>query len=129
MNEGMFLPSKLSKGDLVEVLVLSSPDAYYNKVGFERGIEYLKKIGLDVRYRDEILGEHGYLVASAKEQAEWIMDAFKNPKNKGIFLANGGSNLNRVIQYIDFSIIREHPMFIINAIHIFYIGSCFKKFN
>jgi muramoyltetrapeptide carboxypeptidase len=106
------VPEKLQKGDRVEVLVLSAPDAFHNMEQFNKGVQYLKNIGLTVKYRDEVLRENGYLVASAKDQAQWVMDAFSNPDNKGIFLANGGTNLNRVIQYIDFDLIKITPKLI-----------------
>jgi len=113
MKQKNLVPSALSKGDKVEVLVLSSPDAYYNLDQFKKGVQYLKDIGLDVQYRNESLSEHGYLVAPAYEQAKWIMEAFANAENKGIFLANGGSNLNRVIQYLDFNLIKNNPKLVI----------------
>jgi muramoyltetrapeptide carboxypeptidase len=106
------VPAKLVAGDQVEVLVLSAPDAFYNREQFDKGIAYLKGIGFEVKYRENALGVHEYLVAPAKEQAAWIMDAFKNSETKGIFLANGGSNLNRVIQYLDFETIKNNPKII-----------------
>jgi muramoyltetrapeptide carboxypeptidase len=106
------VPTTLKRSDHVELLVLSSPDAFLNREQFDKGVRYLRSIGLEVDYREEALSSHGYLVAPAREQAAWIMDAFKNSKTKGIFLANGGSNLNRVIQYLDFEIIKENPKLI-----------------
>jgi muramoyltetrapeptide carboxypeptidase len=113
MKQANMVPSALSKGDKVEVLVLSSPDAYHNPDQFKKGVQYLKNIGLAAHYRDEALLEHGYLVAPAREQAKWIMEAYTNEETKGIFLANGGSNLNRVIQHLDFGLIRRNPKLII----------------
>jgi muramoyltetrapeptide carboxypeptidase len=112
MKQSNMVPATLSKGDKVEVLVLSSPDAFYNPDQFKKGVQYLNDIGLDVHYRDEALSEHGYLVAPVREQAKWIMEAYTNEENKGIFLANGGSNLNRVIQYLDFNLIKKNPKLI-----------------
>jgi len=110
LEENASIPRNLKKGDNVEVLVLSAPDGYNNKDEFKRGVKYLERLGLIVKYRDEVFNNsNGYLIAPPKEQARWIESAFADKDISAIFLANGGSNLNRVIQYIDFDIIKKNP--------------------
>ncbi|MDD2245122.1 MAG: LD-carboxypeptidase [Syntrophomonadaceae bacterium] len=107
------LPRHLKKDDKVNVLVLSAPDGFNFKNQFLNGVDCLKGYGLKVQYSDECFASAGYTVSSPEKQAQALNNAFSDHSIKGIFLAGGGYNLNRVLPFIDFDLIKSNPKVII----------------
>ena len=83
--------------------------------------------GLNVMPMPNSLKGADYLYHHPEARAEDLMNAFKNKEIKGIFANIGGDDSVRLLPYIDFDVIRQHPkVFIgysdITVAHLF----CYK---
>ena len=106
------LPPKLHPGDTVAIVSLSAGtagDAHF-KWRTEQGIQRLEEIfDLRVKVMDHALSGSDYLYQHPEKRAEDLMTALKDPKVKGIISCIGGIETVRLLPYIDFNVIREHP--------------------
>lgn len=105
-------PSRLSKGDMVAIVSMSSgilgEEEYIHKYYIAK--ERLENdYGLKVITMPNALKGSEYLYKHPEARAEDLMEAFKNPDIKAIFNAIGGDDTIRTLPYIDYDIIRNNP--------------------
>jgi muramoyltetrapeptide carboxypeptidase len=106
-------PVALRKGDEIRIVTLGAPDAALNGEMFDRGMSALKAEGFNVTLADNVFGNEGYMVCSPEKQAEDLNAAFYDKSVRGIFLAGGGFNANRVLPYIDYKAAARDPKVIV----------------
>ncbi|MCL2564644.1 MAG: LD-carboxypeptidase [Defluviitaleaceae bacterium] len=108
----MLKPAKLMKNDTVAIVSLSSG------LGGEAAFLYRYKIGkkrleeefsLNVITMPNALKGIEYLDNNPKARADDLMDAFKDKSIKGIFCMIGGDDTIRLLDYIDFDVIKNNP--------------------
>lgn len=123
-------PRKLKTGDTVATISLSGGAAgecdllpWYN-VSKDR----LREIfGLNaVETRHSMMGRK-YIYENPKARAEDLVEALENPNIKGIFLNQGGDDAIRILPYIDFNIIRDHPKIFLGFSDVTVIHFMFMK--
>jgi muramoyltetrapeptide carboxypeptidase len=101
-------PPALLKGDKIGIISPSEPIIYKKK--FLAGVATLKKIGFCVVLGKNVFKEYGaYMAGTDKERAADINAMLKNPKIKGIFSSRGGMTSNRLLNLIDFNLIKKNP--------------------
>ncbi|MGC8710403.1 MAG: S66 peptidase family protein [Candidatus Micrarchaeia archaeon] len=101
-------PPALKSGDNIRIIAPAwAPDIK----NLSRGIDILKKIGYNVSLGKNIkrLSQVSYLSAPDKERASEVMEAFKDDSVDAIFCGAGGYGSMRVLPYLDFEVIKEHP--------------------
>ena len=107
----MIKPERLHKGDKVAIVSLSrgllGEKAFLHK--FELAKERLKGYGLDVVAMPNALKGIDYLYRHPEARAQDLMDAFSSPEIKAVFNAIGGDDTIRLLPYIDFDVLRNHP--------------------
>jgi muramoyltetrapeptide carboxypeptidase len=108
MNRKTLKPPALRKGDKIGIISPSEPIIYKKK--FLRGVETLKNLGFRVVLGKNVFKEYGaYMAGTDKERASDLNAMFKNPEIKGIFCSLGGFNSNRLLDLIDYRIIKKNP--------------------
>ncbi len=101
-------PPALQRGNKIGIISPSEPIIY--KKMFLKGILTLKKLGFKIVLGKNIYKEHGaYMAGADKERAADINTMFKNKNIKGIFCSRGGMSSNRLLDFIDFNIIKKNP--------------------
>ncbi len=110
--EQLLKPLKLKRGDTVATVSLSWGGAgdrdilwRYN-VGKQR-LE--QQFGLKVIGMENTLNGSEYLYHHPEKRAQDLMEAFLDPNIKAIFSCIGGEESIRMLPYIDFEVIRNHP--------------------
>ncbi len=110
--EQLLKPLKLKRGDTVATVSLSWGGAgdrdilwRYN-VGKQR-LE--QQFGLKVIGMENTLKGSEYLYHHPEKRAQDLMEAFLDPNIKAIFSCIGGEESIRMLPYIDFEVIRNHP--------------------
>lgn len=110
-GRAMIKPERLHKGDKVAIVSLSrgmlGEKAFLHK--FELAKERLKAYGLDVAAMPNALKGIDYLYRHPEARAQDLMDAFSSPEIKAVFNAIGGDDTIRLLPYIDFDVLRNHP--------------------
>lgn len=100
-------PKALKKGDCIGIVAPASPHRSDDKLN--SGIKYLEQLGYKI-----VLGKHtndkiGYLAGTDKSRASDINNFFKNKNIKAIFCTRGGYGSHRILDLIDYNIIKRNP--------------------
>lgn len=116
-------PERLRAGDKV---ALVAPASFISEKSLQTSIEKVKELGLESVYSEKIFGKYGYFSATDKERADDFNNMIINPEIKGVILAAGGYGCTRILELIDYEMIKKNPKVIIgfsdntalvNAIH------------
>ncbi|MCL2885083.1 MAG: LD-carboxypeptidase, partial [Oscillospiraceae bacterium] len=105
-------PPRLRPGDRIATVSPSwgcagSPDARWR---YELGVQRLKsEFGLEAAAMSHSLKGEDYLDTHPEARAEDLMTAFADPSIKGILANIGGSDSLRLLPYMDFDVIHNHP--------------------
>ncbi|GAA2653520.1 LD-carboxypeptidase [Streptomyces aculeolatus] len=102
------LPPRLAPGDTLVVCTPSGPGAPIAAERFARGVRWLERAGFDVRVGGQAHAT-GYAAGSARERAEELNTALRDPEVRGIVTAIGGYNANGVLPYLDFAALADRP--------------------
>jgi len=101
-------PARLKRGSKVAVI---SPSSNPDHVGIQMGLELLRKAGLKVILGDttrKLLTVRG-TSAEDRLRAKDFNWAFKDDKIDGVLCATGGYGSLRILDLLDYDMIREHP--------------------
>jgi muramoyltetrapeptide carboxypeptidase len=99
-------PNRLKRGDTVGVIAPASPP---NIESLERGIDFLKELGLKVKVGKSVNQALGYLAGSDQERLADIHEMFLDPGVKAIICACGGYGTGRIASEINYEIIKNNP--------------------
>ena len=103
----MKYPKKLRKGDTIGLICPSSP------VTKERVLECalkIKSLGFNVKIADNVTDNYGgYMAGTGVERGYWVNKMFADEEVDGIFCIRGGDGSSRIMEYLDYEIIRSNP--------------------
>lgn len=109
-------PPPLQKGDLI-ALVFPASFFTQNAIDANEILEskaaWLKLQGYRTVFYPEKINRHGYLAGKDNERAEAFMNAWKNEEVKAIWCFRGGYGSTRILDYLDYEIIKAHPKILI----------------
>jgi muramoyltetrapeptide carboxypeptidase len=100
-------PKRLTKGDLVGIISPASPVEDHSKI--EEGVRYFEKNGYRVEVGKNVNQQHGYLAGEDKLRLDDLHYMFKKKEVKAIICARGGYGSPRLLDKIDYKIIRNNP--------------------
>lgn len=100
-------PKRLKPGDVIGIISPASSTDDITKVN--RGVEYLEKLGYRVAVGKNVGQESGYLAGSDTQRIADLHEMFKNKNIKAIFSIRGGYGSGRLLDKIDYKIIRNNP--------------------
>jgi muramoyltetrapeptide carboxypeptidase len=100
------LPKALKKGD--NIGVIAPGGAIFNKSAIEKCRIKLAAIGLNMVAGKTLNTQHGYLSDTDKNRAKDIMEMFTNPNINGILAMRGGSGCARVLEFLDYDVIKQN---------------------
>ena len=104
-------PNKLKKGSLIGVISpASSPDDLST---VESGVNYLEKLGYRVEVGKNVGLNHGYLAGTDQERLEDFHYMLRKKDVKAIFCVRGGYGTPRLLDKIDYSLIRKNPKILV----------------
>jgi muramoyltetrapeptide carboxypeptidase len=100
-------PKKLNKGDTIGIIALSG--AVENEENILRAKKYFEGKGYKVVLSDNIFDKNRYLAGSDRKKVEELHKLFANPEIKMILCARGGYGAIRLLDKIDFDLIKNNP--------------------
>jgi len=100
-------PKKLKKGDTIGILALSG--AVESKKNILRAKKYFENKGYKVVLSENIFDEYRYLAGTDEKKVEELHKFFLNPEIKMILCSRGGYGTIRLLDKIDFNIIKNNP--------------------
>ncbi len=103
-------PFRLKPGDTVGLIAPANSLTRYDMERFDAGIAALEAEGLKVRYREDIRERvYGALAGKDHERAEEFMEMVTDPCVKAIFTIAGGYGSMRILDHIDWELVRQNP--------------------
>ena len=126
-------PKRLSKGDTIAVTAPAG--AIWNPNDILKFENYLKKMGYSVILGDTLKKRHGYLAGTDEERVEELMQFFSNPQVNGIICMRGGWGCARILDKIDFEVVKNNPKVfmgfsdITSLLNAFYLKSGLVTFH
>jgi muramoyltetrapeptide carboxypeptidase len=100
-------PKKLSKGDLIGIISPASTADDITKV--EEGVRYLEKIGYKVEVGKNVGRYHGYLAGEDSLRLKDLHYMFNKKEVKAIICIRGGYGSPRLLDKIDYKLIKNNP--------------------
>ena len=108
-NSKSIRPRRLSEGDLIGVVSLSSPLAGKFPRRFERGIDNIRKLGFRVRVGGNACSVTGHTAGTPEQRAMEFNEMVSDPDVRAIVSAIGGYNSSDVLELIDFDSLNRKP--------------------
>ena len=109
MTNQLQKPTPLKTGDKAALIAPSGPLLHPARLDFAMG--YLEDRGLIPICGESCLAQHGYLAGEDDIRARDINWAFEDTDIKGIFCIRGGYGAARILDMIDYGLVRQNPKF------------------
>lgn len=100
-------PKKLNKGDTIGILALSG--IIHSKEKVLQAKKYFENKGYKVILSDNIFDKYRYLAGTDEKKVQELHKFFKNPNIKMILCARGGYGVIRLLDKIDWNLIKNNP--------------------
>lgn len=101
-------PKVLSKGDTVAII---APSSFVDRSNVEKIEKFIVDIGLKPVFLPSCYERHGHFAGKDKVRAKDVNDAFKNNLFSGIICIRGGYGTPRILNMLDYEMIKENPKF------------------
>ena len=122
----MIKPKRLKIGDTIGIVAPASPAS---KEKIERACERLSQIGFNVVVGDNCHTQYGYLTADDKERAQELNSMFANKAIDGIICLRGGYGTPRILDLLDYELIRNNPKVFVGYSDISCLHIAFNKYS
>lgn len=118
-------PKKLLPGDLIGIISpASSPD---DMSRINKGVTYLEKLGYKVEVAPNAQNERGYLAGTDAERLSDLHYMFGNKEVKAIFCVRGGYGSGRLLDKIDYNLVKKNPKIFVGYSDITSLQMAFLK--
>ncbi|MFO0791125.1 MAG: LD-carboxypeptidase [Pirellulales bacterium] len=103
-------PKALAPGDTIEFV---APAKYLEKERVDVAKQRLEALGFKVRLPENLYRKKGFLGGTDEQRAAELMQAFADPDVDAIFPGTGGYGTTRIIDKLDYDVIRKNPKILI----------------
>ena len=117
-------PALLKPGDTI-MFVAPASELIRNRMMLAK--KKLEERGYKVKYRDDLFEVDGYLAGSDQRRAEEMMQAFTDPEVDAIFPGTGGYGVTRMLDLLDYDVIRQHPKLVVGFSDITALHAALNK--
>ncbi|UII23590.1 S66 peptidase family protein [Fulvivirga ligni] len=106
-SEKIIKPPKLKQGDVVGLI--SPSGVIHETEPYEIAIETLQSLGFKVKPSEHLYDRYGYLAGTDQDRADEINSMFRDKEIKAIFCIRGGAGAARILDLLDYELIRKNP--------------------
>ena len=103
------IPKKLKLGDEIRIVSPSSSLAIVSRENREFARKKLSEMGFKVSFSKHSEEIDEFNSSSAESRINDLHEAFADKNVKGILTAIGGFNVNQILKYLDYDLIRNNP--------------------
>lgn len=118
-------PKKLRKGELIGIISPASSAEDSNLIN--EGIRYIESLGYRVELGKNIRKSRGYLAGTDEERVQDIHQMFKTKNVKAVFCLRGGYGAFRLLDKINYKLIRNNPKIFVGFSEITSLQMAFLK--
>lgn len=107
-------PEKLKRGDEIRVVAPSRSMCLLNEENISIATSRLTEMGFKVTFGKNVNNTINdvFCCASIEDRVNDLHDAFKDKNVKAILTVIGGYNVNQILDYIDYELIKDNPKII-----------------
>lgn len=106
----MQIPKPLKIGDTIALIGVSGCiRGDHTEESVAASAEKLRKLGFRVRVDESVYGHYGYLSGTDRQRADALNRAFADDAVDGVWCVKGGYGCIRLLDLIDWDMIRSHP--------------------
>lgn len=105
-GQKLIKPFRLNKGDTIGLI---APGWLITEEQLQQSIDQVSQLGFVPFYTERILGKSGYFSGTDEQRATDLNEMFSNPQIKGIICANGGYGCTRILDLINYQMIKDNP--------------------
>jgi muramoyltetrapeptide carboxypeptidase len=121
----MIKPLKLSRGDSIGVI---SPAGPVDRSQLEADLHFLETKGFKVHVAPHVYDRQEYLAGKDEDRLSDLEYMFRNTEIKAVFCSRGGYGTLRLLERIDYDLIRKNPKIIVGYSDITaLLSAIFKK--
>jgi muramoyltetrapeptide carboxypeptidase len=102
----IILPPGLREGDRIGLI---APASHANEDKIQKAVSNLESLGLYVVEGKYLREENGFVAGSDRERVEDIHTMFRRKDINGIWCVRGGYGTTRILEMLDYGLIRSHP--------------------
>lgn len=106
------IPNKLNIGDEVRIIAPSRNMNILSQETIDIATKTLENLGLKVTFGKNVSKEEYLNCASIEDRVSDLHEAFLDKNVKAILAVIGGFNVNQILDYIDYDIIKNNPKII-----------------
>lgn len=113
-------PKPLNPGDTISVVTPAGP---VDRERIDRALDRMRHRGYRLKTYGDLYRRTGYLAGDDATRADELMAAFADPETSAVWCARGGYGVARLLDRLDFDLIRRNPkIFVgfsdISALHV-----------
>jgi len=121
LQSDLLIPEKLNEGDTIGIV--SPASAIFESEPYTIAKKSFEAMGLKVKFGKNTKNRYGHLAGTDEERAEELNEMFRDTSVKAIIALRGGSGSARILNKIDYDLIKQNPkIFIgysdITALHL-----------
>ena len=126
LNAGLKKGKVLKKGDCIGI---TAPAFYIKDNDFNQTIMLLRMLGFKVKVTKSCTSQDKYFAGNDRQRAKDLNDLFEDDSVDAIMCLRGGYGCARILEYLDYDMIAEHPKLLIGysdvtALHIALMQRC-----
>jgi muramoyltetrapeptide carboxypeptidase len=118
-------PPRLRRGDTIGLITPAS--AAFEPSTIREGVAALEDLGFRVKLGAHVGKKIGYLAGSDQERANDLMAMFEDDEVRGIIALRGGYGTIRMVNYLDFKLIRKNPKVLLGYSDIAFLHLALHK--
>jgi len=104
-------PRKLNKNELIGLISPASSPDELSKI--DDSVSYLERLGYSVALGKNVGKINGYLAGTDQERVDDLHYMFKKKEVKAIFCLRGGYGSGRILDKIDYNLIKKNPKILV----------------
>ncbi|MFH0809442.1 MAG: LD-carboxypeptidase [Pseudomonadota bacterium] len=94
-------------------LGLCAPASHFKREDFEAGVKILEARGFRPKFSERVFQRKGFFAGDERSRAEELHGLFTDPEVGAIMAVRGGWGSLRLLEYLDFDLIRRHPKLLV----------------
>ncbi|MBV6646983.1 MAG: LD-carboxypeptidase [Cyclobacteriaceae bacterium] len=99
-------PSALPKKPTVGLV---APASALSRSAFERALQNMEELGFEIKYSDNLRTRSGFLSGTDQQRLQDLHDYFADSDIDGIICARGGYGTGRLLEGLDYQLIKNNP--------------------
>ena len=122
----LILPGALRKGMTVGLIAPASP--VRGEGGYDKAVNRVRRLGYKPRLFPHAQDTYGYLAGSDEHRLEDLHQAFASDDIDAIWCLRGGYGTLRLLEALDFDLIRKHPKVLIGYSDITALHAAIQRY-